>query len=63
MGRAIRKVDDRAFVLLLDNRLLSGQYRSCLPATLKPFTADDSKRTGRMAKRFFERHPDPAKGD
>ena len=63
MGRAIRKVDDRAFVLLLDNRLLNGQYRSCLPATLKPFTADDSKRTGRMAKRFFERHPDPAKGD
>ena len=63
MGRAIRKVDDRAFILLLDNRLLSGQYRWCLPPTLKPFTADDEKRTGRMVKRFFERFPEPATGE
>ena len=63
IGRAIRKAEDRAFILLLDNRLLSGQYRSCLPSTMQTFTADDSKRTSRMAKRFFDRHPEPAKGD
>jgi DNA excision repair protein ERCC-2 len=62
MGRAIRKVEDRAFILLLDNRLLSGQYRTCLPPTLHTFTADNSKRTGRRVKQFFERFPDPAKG-
>ena len=63
IGRAIRKAEDRAFILLLDNRLLSGQYRSCLPPTMQTFTADDAKRTSRMTKRFFERHPEPAKGD
>ncbi len=62
MGRAIRKVEDRAFILLLDNRLLNGQYRTCLPPTLHTFTADNSKRTGRRVKQFFERFPDPAKG-
>ena len=62
IGRAIRKSDDRAFILLLDNRLLTGQYRACLPSTMQTFTADDSKRTSRMARRFFERHPEPAKG-
>ena len=63
MGRAIRKVEDRAFILLLDNRLLSGQYKSCLPPTLKPFTADNSRRTERRVKAFFERHPAPARGE
>ncbi len=63
IGRAIRKAEDRAFILLLDNRLLSGQYRACLPSTMQTFTADDSKRTSRMARRFFERHPNPARGD
>ena len=63
IGRAIRKAEDRAFILLLDNRLLSGQYRSCLPPTMQTFTADDAKRTSRMARRFFQRHPEPAKGD
>ncbi|MDE0574791.1 MAG: hypothetical protein OSB32_04330, partial [Candidatus Poseidoniales archaeon] len=63
MGRAIRKVEDRAFILLLDNRLLGGQYRACLPSTLIPSTANDAKRTGRRAKAFFERHPEPARGE
>jgi DNA excision repair protein ERCC-2 len=63
MGRAIRKVEDRAFILLLDNRLLSGQYRWCLPSTLTPSTATDAKRTGRRVKAFFERHPAPARGE
>ena len=63
MGRAIRKVEDRAFILLLDKRLLSGQYRTCLPPTRHTFTADDSKRTGRRVKQFFERFPEPARGE
>ncbi len=63
MGRAIRKVEDRAFILLLDNRLLSGQYRACLPSTLTTIKVDEAKRTGRWAKQFFDRHPEPAKGD
>lgn len=63
LGRAIRKVEDRAFILLLDNRLLSGQYKSCLPPTLQPFTADNSSRTERRVKAFFERHPAPARGE
>jgi DNA excision repair protein ERCC-2 len=63
MGRAIRKVEDRAFILLLDHRLLSGQYRACLPPTLTTIKVDEAKRTGRWAKQFFERHPEPAKGD
>ena len=63
MGRAIRKVEDRAFILLLDNRLLGGQYRSCLPSTLIHSTANDAKRTGRRVKAFFERFPEPARGE
>ena len=63
MGRAIRKAEDRAFILLLDNRFLTSQFRSCLPPTLHTFTADDSKRTERMVKRFFDHLPDPAKGE
>jgi DNA excision repair protein ERCC-2 len=62
MGRAIRKAEDRAFILLLDDRLLSHNYRQCLPPTLSPFTAEDSKRTANMVRRFFARHPDPARG-
>jgi len=42
---------------------LSGQYRTCLPPTLHTFTADDSKRTGRRVKQFFERFPEPAMGE
>ncbi|MEE3082553.1 MAG: helicase C-terminal domain-containing protein, partial [Candidatus Thermoplasmatota archaeon] len=60
MGRAIRKAEDRAFVLLLDDRLLKPNYKRCLPPTFKPFTASDPNRTARQAKRFFERHPEPA---
>jgi Rad3-related DNA helicase len=63
MGRAIRKVEDRAFILLLDNRLLGGQYRTCLPPTLHTFTTDDSKRTGRRVKQFFERISKSERGE
>ena len=62
MGRAIRKIEDRAFILLLDNRLLSGQYRSCLPPTLTTIKVSEASRTGRWVQKFFERHPEPAKG-
>ena len=60
MGRAIRKAEDRAFILLLDDRLLKPNYKRCLPPTFTPFTASDPNRTARQAKRFFERHPEPA---
>jgi len=60
MGRAIRKAEDRAFILLLDDRLLKPNYKKCLPPTFTPFTASDPSRTARQVKRFFERHPEPA---
>ncbi|MDP6899725.1 MAG: ATP-dependent DNA helicase [Candidatus Thalassarchaeaceae archaeon] len=63
MGRAIRKAEDRAFILLLDNRLLKPTYKRCLPPTFTPFTSDNPQRTARQVKRFFQRHPEPAIGE
>jgi Rad3-related DNA helicase len=55
-GRAIRKEEDRAFILLLDSRLHSPAYKACLPRNLTPFNCPESKVTRRHVKRFFERH-------
>lgn len=63
MGRAIRKAEDRAFILLLDDRLLTHNYQRCLPSTFDPFTSDDPARTASMVRRFFARHPEPARGE
>ena len=63
MGRAIRKAEDRAFILLLDDRLLTHTYKQCLPPTFIPFTAPDSNRTASQVKRFFKRHPDAASSE
>jgi Rad3-related DNA helicase len=63
MGRAIRKAEDRAFILLLDDRLLTHTYKQCLPPTFIPFTAADSNRTANQVKRFFKRHPDAASAE
>ena len=60
MGRAIRKADDRAFMLLLDDRLNTPNYKGCLPPTMSHFESKDAETTGRFAKRFFARHPEPA---
>jgi len=62
MGRPIRKAEDRALVLLLERRVKSGGFRSCLPTGLTMVDSSDSRITGRHAKRFFQRHPEPAKG-
>jgi len=61
MGRAIRKADDRAVMLLLEDRLLQRTYSRCLPETLTSFESIDPQRTGRLVKRFFKRHPEPAR--
>ena len=58
MGRAIRKVEDRALILLLDSRHLDDQHRPAHPDPSQHLTARDAKVTSRLAKRFFERHPE-----
>jgi len=60
MGRAIRKAEDRAFMLLLDDRLHTPNYKRCLPPTMSHFEAKNADTTARLAKRFFARHPEPA---
>tara|TARA_X000001036_G_scaffold440098_1_gene494404 strand:+ start:643 stop:2652 length:2010 start_codon:yes stop_codon:yes gene_type:complete len=61
MGRPIRKADDRAIVVILDRRVGDRGYRSCLPRNLKMFETVDSGSTERLVRRFFSRHPDPAR--
>jgi DNA excision repair protein ERCC-2 len=61
MGRPIRKAEDRAIVLILDRRVGDRGYRSCLPQNLKMFETEDAGSTERLIKRFFSRHPEPAR--
>ena len=61
MGRPIRKADDRAIVVILDRRVGDRGYRSCLPRNLKMFETVDSGSTERLVRRFFSRHPEPAR--
>ncbi len=61
MGRPIRKAEDRAIVLILDKRVGDRGYRSCLPQNLKMFETEDAGSTERLIKRFFTRHPKPAR--
>ena len=61
MGRPIRKAEDRAIVVILDRRVGDRGYRSCLPRNLKMFETVDSGSTERLVKRFFSRHPEPAR--
>ena len=60
MGRPIRKFGDRAFVLLLEDRLLTPNYSRLLPDGLSPLKCTSPDVTRRHVRRFFERHP---KGD
>ena len=55
MGRPIRSVDDRALVLLLDNRNDNRTYRECYPHAMKMNTSNDPNSTKAFAKRFFRR--------
>ena len=62
MGRPIRKMGDRAFILLLEDRLLQPRFRRLLPENLNLLTCPDVDTTRRHVKRFFKRHPNPAVG-
>jgi Rad3-related DNA helicase len=60
LGRPIRKSEDRAIVVLLEKRIMMRQFRNCLPKKIDIIQSPDDKRTGRLTKNFFKRHPDPA---
>jgi len=60
IGRPIRKAEDRALVVILEKRIREKPYRFCVPTNLMVMRSQDAERTGRLAKRFFERFPDPA---
>jgi DNA excision repair protein ERCC-2 len=53
MGRPIRSIEDRAFILLLDERHQRGNYQACLPDNLSPIISHDGATTQMIAKRFF----------
>ncbi len=55
MGRPIRSVEDRALILLLDNRNDNRIYRECYPHAMKMNTSNDPNSTKAFAKRFFRR--------
>ncbi|MBO57483.1 MAG: hypothetical protein CMA77_00585 [Euryarchaeota archaeon] len=63
MGRPIRKMGDRAFILLLEERLLLPQFKRLLPSNMNVLTLANEETTKRHVRRFFERHPEPAAGD
>ena len=60
IGRPIRKAEDRALVVILEKRIRERPYRFCIPTNLQVMRSQDAERTGRLAKRFFQRFPDPA---
>lgn len=60
IGRPIRKAEDRALIVILEKRIREKPYRFCVPTNLMVMRSQDAERTGRLAKRFFERFPDPA---
>ena len=55
MGRPIRSVEDRALILLLDNRNDNQIYRECYPLGMKMNTSNEPNSTKAFAKRFFRR--------
>ena len=55
MGRPIRSVDDRALILLLDNRNDNRTYRECYPIAMKMNTSNEPNSTKSFASRFFRR--------
>ena len=60
IGRPIRKAEDRALVVILEKRIREKPYRFCIPTNLMVMRSQDAERTSRLAKRFFQRFPDPA---
>ena len=55
MGRPIRSVEDRALILLLDNRNDNRTYRECYPIAMKMNTSNEPNSTKSFASRFFRR--------
>ena len=55
MGRAIRSVEDRALILLLDKRNGDRTYTNCYPKSMMMNATNDPKTTNAFAKRFFRR--------
>jgi len=55
MGRPIRSIEDRALILLLDNRNDNRTYRECYPSAMKMNTSNESNSTNAFASRFFRR--------
>lgn len=55
MGRPIRSIEDRALILLLDNRNDNRTYRECYPTAMKMNTSNDANSTKAFASRFFRR--------
>lgn len=60
IGRPIRKAEDRALIVILEKRVRERPYRFCMPSNLQIMKSQDAERTGRIAKRFFNRFPEPA---
>lgn len=63
IGRPIRKGEDRALVVLLENRLLQRNYKICMPSSLQTIEVSNPERTGKRTKSFFDYYPEPAKGN
>ncbi|MEL0336271.1 MAG: helicase C-terminal domain-containing protein, partial [Euryarchaeota archaeon] len=60
VGRPIRKAEDRALVVVLEKRIREKPYKFCIPNNLMVMRSQDAERSGRLAKRFFQRFPEPA---
>ena len=52
IGRPIRKGEDRALVVLLENRLLQRNYKICMPSSLQTIEVSNPERTGNVQSRF-----------
>lgn len=57
MGRPIRGIDDRAVVLLLEQRCEQPMYRKCFPGDLQMVPMSDPNGLKRLAERFYRRVP------
>ena len=53
LGRPIRKKEDRAIIVLLENRILERRVSDCMPSMMKIQTSSPS-RTAERVKAFFE---------
>ncbi len=59
IGRPIRKSEDRALIILLENRLLNRNYRLCMPDSLQITQTSNPDRTKKFTKSFFQHYPKP----